>query len=258
MSLSGMAEWALAEAHPEQVVWLNLAGDARALSLFQAELVTPGRGALIVLANEGQNADEGLLGPLRRAMAERGVAVMTLGLGAAPEKLRRSRQQVLAVSPVQPRASEPSSVMIDVGEVEGGVQDVSSYLANVRHVLDAAFEALENQGYERIAVAGVGWSAEHVTDWALGRDTLAGVVWLAPKFSAEQRSGLPGLLETERAWRVLDLHGASQRAEGQERAAALGRQQVQGYQRQLLALENPPRFADAERVASRISAWLGR
>lgn len=260
MAVSGLGEWALAKAYSERAVWLNLEDDTRALALFQAELSTPGRGALIVLADEGQTAAEGILGSLLQALAERGVAVMTLGLRSPPEGLRRSRQQALALAPAaqEPEAADEASVMIDVADEGQRAEGATDYRAGVRYALNAAIQELERREYERIAVAGVGWSAEYVTDWALGRDALAGVVWLAPRFSAEQRANLPGLLEGERRWQVLDLHASSADREGLERAAAIGRQAVAGYQRQPLAFANPPQSADAERVASRISSWLGR
>jgi len=94
VSVSGLGEWALAQAYPERAVWLDIEDDGRALAMFQPELRTPGRGALIVLADEGQNAAEGLSGPLLQALAERGFAVMTLGLRPPPPGLVRDRRSV--------------------------------------------------------------------------------------------------------------------------------------------------------------------
>lgn len=260
MSVTGLGEWSLAETYPEQAVWLNLEDDTRALGLFQAELVTPGRGALIVLADEGQTAAEGILGPLRKALAERGVAVLALGLRLPPETLRLSRRRALVSAPASPdpEPAAEASVMIDVAEEGASVSGSTDYRAGVRHLLTAALQELERREYDRVVVAGVGWSAEYVTDWAVGRDALAGVVWVAPRFSADQRSGLSKMLEGERRWQVLDLHDSGQVVEAQALAADLGRNEVAGYQRQPLALANPPRSEDAERVASRISAWLNR
>src|SRR5690606_40970667 len=161
------------------------------------------------------------------AVAERGVAVMTLGLRSPPEGLRRSRQQALAraAAAQEPEAADEASVMIDVADEGQLAEGATDYRAGVRYVLRAAIQELERREYERIAVAGVGWSAEYVTDWALGRDALAGVVWLAPRFSAEQRANLPGLLEGERRWQVLDLHASGAEREGLERAE-IGRAHV--------------------------------
>lgn len=264
MSMTGLGEWALARAHPEQAVWLELEDDGRALALFQPELKTPGRGALIVLANEGQTAGEGLSGPLLRAMSERGFAVMTLGLRAQPEVLVRRRLQPAVPQPQMPGDADEvagqTSVMIDVAADDSLADLVADYRNSVRELLDAAVEDLQRRGYEQPAMAGIGWSADYVTGWALGRDSLAGVIWLAPRFPAERLAALPELLAADRPWPVLDLHSGEgdARRQGVERAAALGRQQVSGYQRQAIALANPPQPSDADRLASRISAWLSR
>src|SRR5690606_41697587 len=52
MAVSGLGEWARAKAYSERAVWLNLEDDSRALALFEAGLSTPGRGAVIVLADD--------------------------------------------------------------------------------------------------------------------------------------------------------------------------------------------------------------
>ncbi|MFO8140722.1 MAG: DUF3530 family protein [Marinobacter sp.] len=273
MSVSGLGEWALARAYPERAVWLDLEDDGRALALFQPELKTPGRGALIVLANEGQTAAEGLSGALLQALAERGFAVMTLGLRPPPEVLVHRRRQPAVPQPQLSGGPDdvadegvdegagPASVMIDLAADDALADLIAEYRNSVRELLDAAAGDLEQRGYEQPAIAGIGWSADYVTGWAVGRDSLAGVIWLAPRFPADRLAGLPERLSAEaRPWRVLDLHSVESgaRRQGVERAAALGRQQVAGYQRQSIALTSPPQASDADRLASRISAWLGR
>lgn len=263
-SVSGLGEWSLAQAYPERAVWLDLEDDGRALAMFQPELRTPGRGALIVLADEGQNAAEGLSGPLLQTLAERGFAVMTLGLRPPPQGLVRRRLQ-----PVGPEVDEQgdadeapdqASVMIDVAADDALAELVADYRNSIRELLDAAAEDMARRGYEQPGIAGIGWSADYVTGWASGRDSLAGVIWLAPAFPPDRLAALPELLAAERSWQVLDLHGSEglARRHGVARAAALGRLQVAGYQRQAVALANPPETSDADRLAGRISAWLTR
>lgn len=263
MSVSGLGEWALARADPERAVWLELEDDTRALALFQPELRTPGRGAVIVLANEGQTAAEGLSGPLLQALTERGFAVMTLGLRPPPQSLVGRRQQPGVPEAPRPEGADDNqaSVMIDVAADDALQALLADYRTSVRALLDAAAEDMAQRGYQQPAVAGIGWSADYVTGWAAGRDSLAGVIWLAPRFPAERLTALPEQLSVKaRPWPVLDLHSGagSARRQGVERAAALGRQQVSGYQRQSIALASPPQASDADRLASRISAWLGR
>lgn len=263
-ALTGLGEWSLARQFPERTVWLDLDDDSPALALFQPELRTPARGALIVLADEGQTAAEGLAGGLLDTLAERGVAVMTLGLRPPPESVVRRRQQRLAPEPQEPAPPEDdrlqSSVMIDVAEEEALEEVMSDYRNSIRELLDAAAGELERHGYERPAVSGIGWSADYVTAWALGQGALSGVIWLAPHFSGERLPELPAMLSADRPWRVLDLHAMDDagRHPAVARAAALAREQVSGYRRQPMALSNPPQRADAERVASRIQAWMDR
>ena len=262
-AVTGLGEWSLARMFPERAVWLDLDNDTRALALFQPELKTPARGALIVLADEGQTAAEGLAGGLLDTLAERGVAVITLGLRPPPASVVRRRQQRVVPESLDPAPTEEeqqSSVMIDVAEEDALEELMSDYRNSVRELLDAAAEELERRGYERPAVAGIGWSADYATAWALGQGALSGVIWLAPRFSAERQSDLPGMLAADRPWQVLDLHAMDDagRHPAVARAAALGRQEVSGYRRQPMALSNPPQRADAERVASRIQAWMNR
>ncbi|KAE8546356.1 DUF3530 family protein [Marinobacter nauticus] len=265
---TGLGEWALARRYPEQAVWLDLDDEGRALGLFLPEYITPANGALLVLADEGQTANEGVLGSLRVALAERGIAVMTVGLGLPPEAIRRHRMDVMAPSldddagqnPDQ-GGNTPDSVMIDVAE-EPPLDDVTADFRNsVRAVLSAGVEALQQRGYERAGVLGIGWSADYVTDWAADAAAVSAVVWLAPRFPARQAVTLPSLLKERnggQGWPVLDLHGSGGRsgAEGQARAAAIARADVAGYDHQPVALNQPLRAEDAVRVASRVSAWL--
>ncbi|MBY6103889.1 DUF3530 family protein [Marinobacter nauticus] len=265
---TGLGEWALARRYPEQAVWLDLDDEGRALGLFLPEYITPATGALLILADEGQAADEGVLGPLRVALAERGVAVMTVGIGLPPESVRRYRTEAMVPgldddAGQNPDQGEntPDSVMIDVAE-EPPLDDVAADFRNsVRTILSAGVAALQQRGYERVGVLGIGWSADYVTDWAADAAVVSAVVWLAPRFPARQAVTLPSLLKERnggQGWPVLDLHGSGGRsgAEGRARAAAFARADVTGYDRQPLALNQPLRAEDGVRVASRVSAWL--
>ena len=265
---TGLGEWALVPRYPEQAVWLDLDDEGRALGLFLPEYVTPATGALLILADEGQTADEGVLGSLRVALAERGLAVMTVGLGLPPEAIRRHRMDVMAPgldddagqNPDQ-GGNTPDSVMIDVAE-EPPFDDLTADFRNsVRTILSAGVAVLQQRGYERVGVLGMGWSADYVTDWAADAAAVSAVVWLAPRFPARQAVTLPSLLKERnggQGWPVLDLHGSGGRSgtEGQARAAAFARADVAGYDRQPVALNRPLRAEDARRVASRVSAWL--
>ncbi|MGC8120652.1 DUF3530 family protein [Marinobacter sp. VGCF2001] len=266
---TGLGEWSLARRYPDQAVWLDMEDQGRALGLFLPEYVTPATGALLVLADEGQTADEGVLGPLRLALAERGVAVMTIGLGVPPEVVRRQRTNVAVPEP-EPEAAAgqnsdssgaPSdSTTIDVAE-ESSLDEIAVRFRNrVRDTLTAGYSELQRRGYERPSVLGIGWSADYVTGWAQDAAAVSAVVWLVPRFPAQRANALPSMFsqgaEGRQSWPVLDLQRSAS-AEGKARAAAFARAAVAGYERQPLALSQPLRDADAGRIASRISAWLG-
>lgn len=132
---------------------------------------------------------------------------------------------------------------------------------SARGVLSAGMEELQRRGYERVAVLGIGWSADYVTDWAADSASVSAVVWLAPRFPARQQASLPSLLKERKGgqlWPVLDLQGSGgyYGAEGRARAAAFGRAKITDYDRQPVALTQPLEVEDAARVASRISAWM--
>ncbi|MFC0702499.1 Protein of unknown function [Marinobacter persicus] len=264
---SGLGEWGLARQYPEQAVWLDLEDDSRALALFSPELETPARAAVIVLADEGQTADQGVTGALRRTLPEAGMATMTLGLRAPPEDLRRSRLARDVPRPGNEEDSETgnaetgnpanrdgSSVMIDVASDEELEKIFDNYARNVRSLLDAAFSELEERGYQTFLVVSVGWSADYVAEWAAGRDQLEGAVWLAPAFSPARLEAMAELLAAERNWWLLDLHGsgADTGRQGRERGARFKREGVSNYRRQALPLASPPRREDAAGVVSRL------
>ena len=265
---TGLGEWALASQYPEQAVWLELEAGSRALGLFRPEQQVPARSAMIVLANEGQTADEAIVGALRRTLPNDGMAVMTLGLRAPPDVLRQSRQSRKVPAPGDgedggsegdnPTGENTSSVMIDVAAPEDLEALAENYQNSVGSLLDAAAAALRDRGYERLLVLGVGWSADYVTEWAAAQDRLAGVIWLAPAFTPDRMTALTEVLAEGRNWRLLDLHGTSSQAAARERAAELARAEVEQYRRLPLPMASPPNAADADGIANWVSAWAGQ
>jgi hypothetical protein len=258
---TGLGEAALADRYPEQAVWLALGDDGRALGLLQPETVTPAKAALLILAEEGQSAAQSVLGGLLPALAERRVAVMSLGVPIAPESLRQRRAQrpnPVPESGAEATADSPQtgSVMIDLAAGEDPEQAAASYRARILATLDAAAAELQARGYEEIAVAGIGWSAGHATDWALAQGELAGLIWVAGRFPPGQAGALAEQLTGLGDWRVLDLQDPRVDPGGQDRAAAMARAQVPGYQWQTVPVDDWAVRVSAERLASRISAWI--
>ncbi|MBB5319774.1 DUF3530 family protein [Marinobacter oulmenensis] len=262
--ITGLGEWALARLYPDQAVWLSPNEDNRALALFQPELKTPTRGAVLVLADEGQTADEAVLGPLRQALAESGLATMTLGLNEPPEPLREAREERNVPTPEgeeeSTQAVAGNQAAINVAQSNNLEGLASEYRTAVSAALDAAAAELAARGYQRVYLIGVGWSADYVTQWAAATGTPAGVIWLAPRFYPQQLAALPEQLAGERSWRLLDLHDTNGRADlrAQQRAGAFARQGVADYQRQPLPMASPPVAEDARWVANRVVTWVLR
>lgn len=264
--ITGLGEWALARLYPDQAVWLSPDEDNRALALFQPELKTPTRGAVLVLADEGQTADEAVLGPLRQALAESGLATMTLGLNEPPEPLREARGERNVPTPEGEGGEESTQAVasnqaaINVAQNNNLEGLASEYRTAVSAALDAAAAELAARGYQRVYLIGVGWSADYVTQWAAATGTPAGVIWLAPRFYPQQLAALPEQLAGERSWRLLDLHDTNGRADlrAQQRAGAFARQGVADYQRQPLPMASPPVAEDARWVANRVVTWVLR
>lgn len=270
VSLTGLGEWALARQYPEHALWLTLEDDSRALALFSPELETPARGAVIILADEGQTADQAVVGALRQTLPNAGMAVITLGLQAPPRALRRSR---LARNVPLPGADDngdmeagtlpgeaPGEVMIDVASEEDLRQLAEDYRNGARALLEVAAGELNERGYQQLLVVGVGWSADSITEWVAGREALVGAVWLAPKFAPQRLAELAELLSVDRNWWLMDLHSSNGEAarQGRERGAQLARAGVNQYRRQALPLASPPQKEDAARVVNRIRARLGQ
>lgn len=260
-TLTGLGEMALADRYPERAVWLSLEDDGRALGLLQPETVTPAKAALLILADEGQSAAQSVQGGLLSALAERRVAVMSLGVPAAPDSLRQRRAE--RPSPEEPSEAEASadapqtgSVMIDLAAGEDPEQAAAGHRDRILATLDAAAADLQARGYEAIAVAGIGWSAGYATDWALAQGESAGLIWIAGRFPAGQTPALAEQLTGERGWGVLDLQDPGNEPTGRDRAAAMARAQVPRYQWQTVPVDDWAETISAQRLASRISAWI--
>jgi len=267
--VTGLGDWGLATQYPEQAVWLELEDDSRALALFRPEQRVPARSAVIVLADEGQTADQLVVGALRRTLPESGIAALTLGLQSPPRALRQRREARDVPEPAAPEdgelegaaaEAEAEQVMIDVAADEELEALSEEYRNGVRGLLNAAADELAERGYEQLLVVGVGWSADYVAEWAAGQDALAGAVWLAPKFSPDRLTAVAELLANDRNWWLLDLHNSQGEAadRGKERGAELARADVGRYQRQALPMNDQPGPSDAGRISSRISARVGR
>ncbi|WP_168203202.1 DUF3530 family protein [Marinobacter fonticola] len=269
----------LAAQFPGQAVWLDVGGDDRVLGLLEREIESPAKGAILILADEGQTADAALAGALRRPLASAGWAAMTLGLEPPPYPLVRARNQPPAApkdageavqSPEQGEGNATGSAETagDAGSVIDVIDkaDLDQLRQDYRDKLDAQIGAaiahLRAQGYQRVALAGIGHGAAPVASSSLngsgaGANEPQALIWVAPTVEAADLDALAGAQAAE--LQVLDLRSSRtpDRAANEHRSA-VRRSGFRGYAQQQIAMQARPTAQDARQVASRISAWLQR
>lgn len=263
---------AIARKRPDTAVWLTGRDQRRVLALFQPERASPARGALVILADEGQSAASGLADALREPLSEEGWAVMTLGLTPPPFAVQQWLQRQgntrrdLTPAPGEPSAEPPAageaaSVMINLMDPETSNEALTAYREQVVSSLNAAIDVLQEREYRRVVLIGVGRAAGHVTRQVRADGRASNLIWIAPHFYPDEASGLTGLLAAATSPSILELHSTHQHdraldRSATERAAALARAGIQGYRRQPVAMAAQPRPREARMLANRISSWL--
>lgn len=269
---SGLGEWGLSRRFPEAALWLDLEGDARTLALFWPETELPARGALIVLADEGENAESGLAGPLARELAGRRFAVLTLGLAPPPAALEQTLEAPRTESEAEPEAlieartdiraetrpeeqnqNANNTATIDVmaSETVGGLED--AYRERIREELAAGAAELAKRDYELIAVVGVGRGSNHVVSYAAAAQASPALIWIAPRFYPRDASEVVATLGSTSVPRILEL---SSFGEGMQRKADLERAGVEGFSLQSVGANASFTSRNGKALAGRISAWL--
>ena len=277
MVSTGLDSESIAANWPDAVVWLDPPEEERVLALFEPEAETPAKGALVILADEGQSPASGLAAALRQPMARAGWAVMVLGLEIPPYELQEARRQrgfgapEEAGAPKTDAADETSdkpgeSVMIDVMASDDVEALANQYRARIQKTLVAAVGNLVDRGYSRVTLIGIGRAAAHVTRAVTASEgrNVSALVWIAPKFDQSDSGALEESLGTSGALKVLELHSASSslgnggfaHRSPAQREAAFKRAGVTGYSRQPVAMAQQPEPRKAPALANRISAWL--
>lgn len=272
---TGLDSDAIATKWPDAAVWLEPSEEDRVLALFEPEAETPAKGALVILADEGQSAAAGLAGALRQPMARAGWAVLTVGLEPPPYELQQAyRQRGVSAPEVSQEsaangndedADNVGSVMIDVmGSVDVEALE-DQYRTGVQKALSVAVKNLADRGYERVAVAGVGLAAGHVARMAGAADSgdVSAQIWIAPVFYPGDSAALTEWVSGGGQIRVLELHSSRlpEMVEGgstspRQREAAFRREGITTYTRQPVAMAERPLPRNAPALANRLSAWL--
>ncbi|AZT85308.1 DUF3530 family protein [Marinobacter sp. NP-4(2019)] len=249
--------------HAQDVVRLNLGGDEIGVAMFEPELRVPVRGALLILADEGQSASANLLAALGESLTPSGWAVMSLGLEAPPYPVQQARRYGDDRNAGAGRVADEGAetVMIDVMD-DGDLADLESeYNASVQNLLGAAKAELKGRGYERVVLAAVGQGAVHVARFAGDNDFAGEMVWIAPRFHSGDESVLSEALAGQDALSVLHLYSSREDLDALpvrpgRRMARLKKAGVGGYQTQVVAMGVRPEVRDARALANRMQAWL--
>lgn len=255
---SGLGEQKLSQRLPDSALWLDLEGGARTLALLWPERAVPARGGLIILADEGGNAEAGLTGALARELAGRNFAVLTLGLEVPPLAIEQVLERPVAMLDLNPgpveKASEAASrATIDVMASEAAGELEAAYRSRIRAQLVAGVAALEKRDYELTAVVGLGRGSNHVVLYAAEMGRSPALVWVAPKLYPNDSKKLAGALEKASVTRILELSSSDEREQLKARPTRTG---VEDFSLQLMGSGDLllPRHGKA--LAGRISAWL--
>lgn len=261
LASTGTGERGLSQTFPEASVWLELEDGGRALGLYYPEARLPARGAVVVLADEGDTAASGLAGSLARALASRGWAVLALGLEAPSPALQRILARPVAGAPESgPDAKEAApaeSVMIDVVEPEKADDLEARYRNRISQGLEAGLAELVKRGYERPALLGIGQASIYVAGRVLDGANASALIWVAPRFYPVDRADLPERLASL-GTPLLDLHpvDSGRGAPGWSPGERLLRAGVESYQQQPIPWLSPPSATLGDVIASRAAAWL--
>lgn len=274
---TGLNSEALAAQRPDQAVWLDTGSHGRVVGLLEREAMAPAKGAVLVVADEGQTADSELAGALRQPLAAAGWATMTLGLELPPYPVIRARSLPPEAGSPEPTEEAPvtgsetesgqppaesGSIMIDVIDEADLDQLREDYREKLDTQVGAAISHLRGQGYQRVALVGVGRGAAPVARLAMngigkGQGEPQALIWAAPILDNAALETLGGARASD--LRILDLQsGRASDAAASTRLSTLRRAGFRGYDQQQVAMAPRPTAKDARQVASRISAWLQR
>lgn len=253
---TGLAEGALQRRFPDRVRWLEPEGGGQTLALWFPEGRPDARGALVLMANEGESAGTDLVLAVAEALADAGWAVLTLGLEPPTESVRARLER----APTVPGQTPPPApgVMIDVLATPASEGAEADYRARVQGQLQAAVAWLAGQGYGPLGAVGIGRAAFYVVAPDLGQASVPFRVWVAPAFYPGCESELAQRLAAPQGLALLELYPVVEARSGRARWVTARRAGFSDYQRQPVAMAVPPGPAAAQALANRILAWLGR
>ncbi|WP_286220952.1 DUF3530 family protein [Marinobacter apostichopi] len=262
-----LADNALSRLRPEAAVWLELESGGRTLGLFYPEQEPPANGALVILADVGDNAAAGVADELSRHLTAKGWSVLAVGLPAPSPPLQRylEAQPEPADADAEDGAEEAkddstddSSVMIDVMASPTGENPEQVYRNRVRESLAAAAAVLTERGYDQPSLVGLGRASSHLMSTDGELQGAPALIWVAPEFYPRDAIALADKLFSGSEVAILELYGSRGEASAasQRRWADLRRAGVEQLDRQPVAISRPLSAHGAGTLAGRIDAWL--
>lgn len=266
MVAGGHDHQALADAFPEQARWLEPEGHDRALALFMRQQTAAPKGAVLILADEGHRASDGVAGAMREPFARVGWATLSVGLPALPpalERARRHREETAIAAATRGKTEDgtngdDSAVMIDVMDGGDGPDALQVYRERLHAQLLSALELLREEGYQRIALLAVGRGTGVITRLAREASLVRPqLVWVGPEFGPVPEPALVSQLQEAGSPAVLDIVSHRQRGGvADRRRVALAAAGLRVYSQQRLAMAQPPLSRDARQIVNRVSGWL--
>ncbi|HTN34362.1 MAG TPA: DUF3530 family protein [Marinobacter sp.] len=257
--LTGLGESALSKAYPDETVWLNIGSDDKVLGLLFTERALPVKGALIILPDQGETAVSGVAGSLAQRLADKGWAVLTVGHEAPSSSLR----VLLERKPDAPKETSGTGADNTTLEVDISVDDPAEgptavYRERIEKTLQAGLTVLADRGYKNPALLAVGRASSYITGISAGSNSIRAVIWVAPVFYPQDKATLGKRLSTAGVHGVLELYNSQTESlvSGNQRAVMLRQEGITGYERQPVAVHQPPAIQDAPALANRIDAWL--
>jgi hypothetical protein len=258
--LTGLGELALSRAYPDEAVWLSIGDDEQVLGLLLAERALPVQGALMILPEPGATAASGVAGGLAEQLADKGWAVLTVGLEAPSSQLQKlmERKPELPETSAEASADEAAPMKVDVKAEGDAGKPEAAYRQRVQKTVQAGLSALVGRGYETPALLAVGRASNYITTLPSDGTGVRAIIWVAPDFYPRDKASLADDVKTSGVPAVLELYDArfAGQNSGKRRAVALRQAGVNGYERQPVAIHQPPSVQDAPALANRIDAWL--
>ncbi len=255
--MTGMADSELSRLRPDAALWLELDTGERVLGLFHPEQEVPPQGALVLLADVGENAASEAADGLARQLAKRGWASLVLGLPAPDRALQQSLEAPAEQEP-EADATADSSVMIDVMASPEAESPEQRYRARVLETLELAVTELSGRGYRRPALVGIGRASNHLVAASQAVPEAQALIWVAPEFYPQDAVTLANKLTAQSELAILELYSARNggAADSRQRRAEALRAGFEGLDRQPVALQRPVSGHASGALAGRIAAWL--